>query len=114
EEAAVGKGPLQRLSGRVSAYFVPSVILIGTTSGVLWYFIGGIGLAFSLLAFVSVIVIACPCALGIATPAALLVGAGKGAESGILIKGGENLEEAHEVATIVIDKTGTLTKVARS
>ena len=110
EEAQAGKAPLQRLADRVSAYFVPSVILIGTASGLLWYFAGGIGLAFSLLAFVSVIVIACPCALGIATPAALLVGAGKGAESGILIKGGENLEEAHKVDTIVFDKTGTLTK----
>ncbi len=97
EEAQVGKAPLQRLADRVSAYFVPSVILIATASGILWYFVGGIGLAFSLLAFVSVIVIACPCALGLATPAALLVGAGKGAESGILIKGGENLEEAHKV-----------------
>src|SRR5438093_2631157 len=110
EEAQVGKAPLQRLADRVSAYFVPSVILIATASGLLWYFAGGIGLAFSLLAFVSVIVIACPCALGIATPAALLVGAGKGAESGILIKGGESLEEAHKVDTIIFDKTGTLTK----
>jgi len=110
EEAQAGKAPLQKLADRVSAYFVPSVILIATASGLLWYFAGGIGLAFSLLAFVSVIVIACPCALGIATPAALLVGAGKGAESGILIKGGENLEEAHKVDTIVFDKTGTLTK----
>ena len=110
EEAQVGKAPLQRLADRVSAYFVPSVILIATASGLLWYFAGGIGLAFSLLAFVSVIVIACPCALGIATPAALLVGAGKGAESGILIKGGENLEKAHKIDTIVFDKTGTLTK----
>src|SRR5438552_4277985 len=110
EEAQAGKAPLQRLADRVSAYFVPSVILIATASGLLWYFAGGIGLAFSLLAFVSVIVIACPCALGIATPAALLVGAGKGAESGILIKGGENLEEAHKIDTIVFDKTGTLTK----
>jgi Cu+-exporting ATPase len=106
----VGKAPLQRLADRVSAYFVPSVILIATASGLLWYFVGGIGLAYSILAFVSVIIIACPCALGIATPAALLVGAGKGAESGILIKGGENLEEAHKVDTIVFDKTGTLTK----
>src|SRR3989475_6980528 len=110
EEAQVGKAPLQKLADRVSAYFVPSVILIATASGLLWYFAGGIGLAFSLLAFVSVIVIACPCALGLATPAALLVGAGKGAENGILIKGGENLEEAHKVDTIVFDKTGTLTK----
>src|SRR6266581_4007459 len=110
EEAQVGKAPLQRLADRVSAYFVPSVILIATASGLLWYFVGRIGLAYSLLAFVSVIIIACPCALGLATPAALLVGAGKGAESGILIKGGENLEEAHKVDTIVFDKTGTLTK----
>src|SRR5207302_6013841 len=110
EEAQVGKAPLQRLADRVSAYFVPSVILIATASGLLWYFVGGIGLPFSLLAFVSVIVIACPCALGLATPAALLVGVGKGAENGILIKGGENSEEAHKVDTIVFDKTGTLTR----
>src|SRR5712692_5808405 len=110
EEAQVGKAPLQRLADRISAYFVPSVILIAISSGLAWYFVGGIGFAFSLLAFVSVVIIACPCALGIATPAALLVGAGKGAESGILIKGGENLEEAHKVDTIVFDKTGTLTK----
>ncbi len=110
EEAQIGKAPLQRLADRISAYFVPSVILIAISSGLLWYFIGGIGFAFSLLAFVSVVIIACPCALGIATPAALLVGAGKGAESGILIKGGESLEEAHKVDTIIFDKTGTLTK----
>src|SRR3989449_2239908 len=110
EEAQVGKAPLQKLADRGSPYFVPSVILIAIASGLTWYVAGGIGLAFSLLAFVSVIVIACPCALGIATPAALLVGAGKGAESGILIKGGENLEEAHKIDTIVFDKTGTLTK----
>ncbi len=110
EEAQIGKAPLQRLADRISAYFVPSVILIAISSGLAWYFIGGIGFAYSLLAFVSVVIIACPCALGIATPAALLVGAGKGAESGILIKGGENLEEAHKVNTIIFDKTGTLTK----
>src|SRR6266571_1843651 len=110
EEAQVGKAPLQRLADRVSAYFVPSVILIATASGLLWYFVGRIGLAYSLLAFVSVIIIACPCALGLATPAALLVGAGKGAESGILIKGGDQLEEAGKLNTIIFDKTGTLTK----
>ena len=110
EEAQIGKAPLQRLADRVSAYFVPAVVLIATASALLWYFVGGIGLAFSLLAFVSVVIIACPCALGIATPAALLVGTGKGAENGILIKGGDNLEEAHKVNTIIFDKTGTLTK----
>jgi Cu+-exporting ATPase len=110
EEAQVGKAPLQRLADKVSAYFVPSVILIATTSALFWYFVAKIGLAFSLLAFVSVVIIACPCALGIATPAALLVGTGKGAENGILIKGGDQLEEAHNLDTILFDKTGTLTK----
>jgi len=110
EEAQVGKAPLQRLADRVSAYFVPAVILIATASGLFWYFVAGIGLAFSLLAFVSVVIIACPCALGIATPAALLVGTGKGAENGILIKGGDQLEEAGKIKTIIFDKTGTLTK----
>ena len=110
EEAQVGKAPLQRLADRVSAYFVPAVILIATASGLFWYFVAGIGLTFSLLAFVSVVIIACPCALGIATPAALLVGTGKSAENGILIKGGDQLEEAGKINTIVFDKTGTLTK----
>ena len=110
EEAQVGKAPLQRLADRVSAYFVPSVILIGVGSALFWYFVAGIGLAFSLLAFVSVVIIACPCALGIATPAALLVGTGKGAESGILIKGGDQLEEAGKISTVIFDKTGTLTR----
>jgi len=110
EEAQIGKAPLQRLADRVSAFFVPSVILIATASGLFWYFVAGIGLAFSLLAFVSVVIIACPCALGIATPAALLVGTGKGAEMGILIKGGDQLEEAGRINTIIFDKTGTLTK----
>lgn len=110
EEAQVGKAPLQRLADKVSAYFVPSVILIATASALFWYFVAGIGLAFSLLAFVSVVIIACPCALGIATPAALLVGTGKGAENGILIKGGDQLEEAGKINAVVFDKTGTLTK----
>ena len=110
EEAQAGKAPLQRLADRVSAYFVPSVILIATASALFWYFVAGIGLAFSLLAFVSVVIIACPCALGIATPAALLVGTGKGAENGILIKSGDQLEEAGKISTVVFDKTGTLTK----
>jgi Cu+-exporting ATPase len=110
EEAQVGKAPLQRLADKISAYFVPAVILIATASFLFWYFVARIGLAFSLLAFVSVVIIACPCALGIATPAALLVGTGKGAENGILIKGGDQLEEAHKANTVIFDKTGTLTK----
>ncbi len=110
EEAQIGKAPLQRLADRVSAFFVPAVILIATVAALLWYYVGGIGISYSLLAFVSVVIIACPCALGIATPAALLVGTGKGAENGILIKGGESLEMAHKINTIIFDKTGTLTK----
>jgi P-type Cu+ transporter len=110
EEAQVGKAPLQRLADKVAEFFVPAVILIATSSALFWYFLARIGLAFSLLAFVSVVIIACPCALGIATPAALLVGTGKGAENGILIKGGDQLEEAGKVNTIIFDKTGTLTK----
>ncbi len=110
EEAKSGKVPLQRLADRISSYFVPAVTIIATVSALSWYFFGGIGLTFSLLAFVSVIIIACPCALGIATPAALMIGAAKAAESGILIKGGEHLEMARRIRVMVLDKTGTLTK----
>jgi Cu+-exporting ATPase len=110
EQARTGKAPMQRMADQVSKYFVPAVVIIAMLSGLAWYFIGGIGLTFSLLAFVSVIIIACPCALGIATPAALMMGAGKGAENGILFKGGEHLEMARKVRTIVFDKTATLTK----
>src|SRR5207247_9289395 len=110
EEAQIGKAPLQRLADKVSAYFVPSVVLIATASALFWYFVAGIGLAFSLLAFVSVVIIACPCALAIATPAALLVGTGKGAENGILIKGGDTLEEVGKIHTVSVNKTGTLSR----
>src|SRR5881296_251865 len=110
EEARIGKAPMQRMADQVAKYFVPGVVVIAIAAGLAWYFLGGIGLTFSLLAFVSVIIIACPCALGIATPAALLVGTGKGAENGILIKGGDQLEEAGKINTIIFDKTGTLTK----
>jgi Cu+-exporting ATPase len=110
EQARTGKAPMQRMADQVSKYFVPAVVLIAIASALAWYFVGGIGLTFSLLAFVSVIIIACPCALGIATPAALMMGAGKGAENGILFKGGEYLEMARKVKTVVFDKTGTLTK----
>lgn len=110
EEARTGKAPMQRMADQVSKYFVPAIIAIAIAAGLGWYFIGGIGLTFSILAFVSVMIIACPCALGIATPAALMMGSGKGAENGILFKGGEYLEMARKVKTIVFDKTGTLTK----
>ena len=109
EEAQIGRAPIQKLADRVAAYFVPAVIIIALSSALAWYFIGNIELKFSLLAFVSVTVIACPCALGIATPAALLVGTSKGAQNGILIKGGDHLEIAHKTTTMVFDKTGTLT-----
>ena len=110
EEARTGKAQMQRLVDQVAKYFVPAVLAVAIGVGLGWYFIGDIGITFSLLAFVSVIIIACPCALGIATPAALMMGTGKGAENGILFKGGEYLEIANKVNTIVFDKTGTLTK----
>src|ERR671915_547449 len=110
EEARTGKAQMQRLVDQVAKYFVPAVLGIAIGVGLGWYFVGDIGITFSLLAFVSVIIIACPCALGIATPAALMMGTGKGAENGILFKGGEYLEIAKKVKTIVFDKTGTLTR----
>jgi Cu+-exporting ATPase len=110
EEARTGKAQMQRLVDQVAKYFVPAVLAVAIGVGFGWYFVGDIGITFSLLAFVSVIIIACPCALGIATPAALMMGAGKGAENGILFKGGEYLEIAKKVKTVVFDKTGTLTR----
>ena len=110
ENARMGKAPMQRMVDQVAKYFVPVVIAVAVGAGLGWYFAGGAGLTYSLLAFVSVIIIACPCALGIATPAALMMGAGKGAENGILFKSGEYLEIARKVNTVVFDKTGTLTE----
>jgi Cu+-exporting ATPase len=110
EEARTGKAQMQRLVDQVAKYFVPAVLAIATGVGLGWYFVGDIGLTFSLLAFVSIVIIACPCDLGIATPAALMMGTGRGAENGILFKGGEYLEIAKKVRIIVFDKTGTLTK----
>ncbi len=110
DEAKSSQVPLQRLADKISSVFVPIVASIAIVSSLSWFFFGGIGLTFSILVFVSVIIIACPCALGIATPAALMVGGGKAAENGILIKGGEYLEIAKKVNVIVFDKTGTLTK----
>src|SRR5208283_4927717 len=110
EEAQTAQAPIQRIADKISGYFVPTVVLIATVAALGWYFFGGFPVNFAILAFVSVIVIACPCALGIATPAAILVGTAKGAQNGILIKGGEYLEAAHKMTTIVFDKTGTLTR----
>lgn len=110
EEARTGKAQIQRMVDQVAKYFVPAIVLIAIGVGLGWYFVGGIGFTYSLLAFVSVIIIACPCALGIATPAALMMGSGKGAEHGILFKGGEYLEIASKIQTVVFDKTGTLTE----
>ncbi len=109
EEAQASSAPIQRIADRVSSYFVPAVIAIALLSFAGWWFIGG-NFTMAILAFVAVLIISCQCALGIATPAALMVGVGKGAEAGILIRGGEYLERAHKLQTVVFDKTGTLTK----
>lgn len=110
EEAKTGKAKLEKMVDQVAKYFVPAIIIIAIGVFLGWYFIGNAGLTYSILAFVSVMIIACPCALGLATPAALMMGAGKGAENGILFKGGEHIEIASKVNTIVFDKTGTLTE----
>lgn len=111
EEAQSSKAPIQRLADVIAAYFVPIVMSIAVITFVIWFILGPPpALTLALLNFVAVLIIACPCALGLATPTAVLVGTGKGAENGILIKGGESLEIAHKVDTIVLDKTGTLSR----
>jgi len=111
QEAQGSKAPIQRLADRIAGIFVPVVIAIATVTFVIWYFLGPKpSLSFALLNFVAVLIIACPCALGLATPTAIMVGTGKGAQNGILIKSGESLERAHKLDTIVLDKTGTITK----
>ncbi|MFH1209731.1 MAG: heavy metal translocating P-type ATPase [archaeon] len=110
EEAQGKKAPIQRFADKISMYFVPTVIFIALLSFSIWYFVVGQTFSFSLIIAVSVLVIACPCALGLATPTAIMVGTGKGAEKGILIKGGDALETAHKLYAVVFDKTGTLTK----
>jgi Cu+-exporting ATPase len=107
EDAQGSKAPIAKLADIVSGYFVPAVCVIALSAGIAWFFVSD--LKFSLTVFISVLVIACPCALGLATPTAILVGTGKGAENGILIKGGEALETAHKIDTIIFDKTGTIT-----
>jgi Cu+-exporting ATPase len=110
EDAQGSKAPIQAVADRISAWFVPAVIILAIITFLVWYFMLGATLSFALMAFTAVIVIACPCALGLATPTAIMVGTGKGAENGILVKGGEPLEQACKINTIVFDKTGTLTK----
>ncbi|MFA5645493.1 MAG: heavy metal translocating P-type ATPase [Candidatus Ratteibacteria bacterium] len=109
EEAQGKKAPIAKIADIVSGYFVPFVIIIAFLSSIAWA-LAGKDFNFILTIFVSVLIIACPCALGLATPTAILVGTGKGAESGILIKGGETLETAHTLTTVVFDKTGTITE----
>ncbi len=110
QEAQGSKAPVQKLVDKIASVFVPVVILIALTSFIIWYFLGGDnGLTHGLLAMVTVLVIACPCALGLATPTAVMVGIGKGAEKGILIKDAEALERGHKVNAVVLDKTGTIT-----
>ena len=127
EDAQGSKAPIAQMADIVSGYFVPIVCLIALAAAAAWYAaisahaafagmsasefsLGKSPLEFSLMVFISVLVIACPCALGLATPTAIMVGTGKGAENGILIKGGEALETAHKIQTVVLDKTGTITE----
>lgn len=109
EEAQGSKAPIAKLADVISAYFVPTVIILAVISSIGWLIAGETPL-FSITIFIAVLVIACPCALGLATPTAIMVGTGKGAENGVLIKGGEALETAHTINTIVFDKTGTITE----
>ncbi|BAU15771.1 cation transporting ATPase (plasmid) [Leptolyngbya sp. NIES-3755] len=108
EEAQSSSAQVQRLADKVTGYFVPSVIIIAVIAAIGWLLDGNFPQA--LLAFIAVLIISCPCALGVATPAALMVGVGKGAENGILIRGGEVLERAEKLSTVIFDKTGTLTR----
>jgi len=111
EEAQGSKPPIARLADIIAGYFVPAVIGIAVITFVIWYFFGPVpALTYAVLNFVAVLIIACPCALGLATPTSIMVGTGKGAESGVLIRGGEALETAHKLKAIVLDKTGTLTE----
>ncbi|MFH1622914.1 MAG: heavy metal translocating P-type ATPase [Candidatus Aenigmatarchaeota archaeon] len=110
EEAQASKAPIQLLADKVSLYFVPTVIAIAVIAFGYWFFLAKMPFVFALTALIAVLIIACPCALGLATPTAIMVGTGLGAENGILIKGADALETAHKLQTIIFDKTGTLTK----
>src|SRR3989454_8796912 len=110
EDAQASRAPIQRLADRVASVFVPAVVGIAAFTFFLWSVPLGESVAHALVFFIAVLIIACPCALRISTPAAIMVGPGKGAENGLLINGGEELEKAHKPTTVVFDKTGTLTK----
>jgi Cu+-exporting ATPase len=111
QEAQGSKPPIARLADKIASVFVPAVMLIAAVTFIVWFFIGPEpAFTYALLNFIAVLIIACPCALGLATPTSIMVGTGKGAENGILIRGGESLETAHRLNTVVFDKTGTLTK----
>lgn len=110
EEAQGSKAPIQRLADKIASVFVPVVIGVAMVTFLAWYFLGGVGFTQAMLNMVAVLVIACPCALGLATPTAIMVGTGKGAEQGVLIKSSESLERAQAVQVVVLDKTGTLTE----
>ena len=109
EEAASSKAPISRLADRISGIFVPVVMAISLTAALLWAFVGGMDVHFCLSIAIAVLVISCPCALGLATPVAIMVGTGQAAQQGILIKSAESLELLHKVQTVVLDKTGTVT-----
>ncbi|MGF1568376.1 MAG: heavy metal translocating P-type ATPase [Nodosilinea sp.] len=109
QQAQGSKAPIQQLADRVTAWFVPAVIAIAITTFIVWYNLMG-NVTMALITTVGVLIIACPCALGLATPTSIMVGTGKGAENGILIKGADSLELAHKIQTIVLDKTGTITQ----
>ena len=114
EEAKAGKAPIQRLADRISEYFVPVIIVVAVIAALGWRLVAGVPISTAVLVFVSVVIIACPCALGIATPAALLVGTSAAARKGILVRGGEAVEAASHVDTVLLDKTGTVTKGRQS
>lgn len=109
EGAASSKAPISRLADRISGIFVPAVMAISLTAALLWAFVGGMDVRFCLSIAIAVLVISCPCALGLATPVAIMVGTGQAAQQGILIKSAESLELLHKVQTVVLDKTGTVT-----
>ena len=110
EEASASKAPIAKMADKIAGVFVPVVMGIALVTFLVWYFVMGAGFEFALSCGITVLVISCPCALGLATPVAIMVGTGKGAENGILIKSGEALEVAHNVNTVVLDKTGTITQ----